>query len=72
MSYLIVGSNCPSTWWLEGASDTPQVGGSTSDFGLKKSHSSISLKAHGQDPVSHHVQWTLVYGWAKPMFQSTS
>jgi hypothetical protein len=27
----------PSTWWLEGAGGTPQVGGSTPGLGLKKS-----------------------------------
>jgi hypothetical protein len=26
----------PSTWWLEGAGDTPQVRGSTPGLGLKK------------------------------------
>jgi hypothetical protein len=38
----------PSTWWLEGAGGTPQVGGSTPGLGLKKSYSPISLKAHGK------------------------
>jgi hypothetical protein len=38
----------PSTWWLEGTDDIPQVGGSTSGLRLKKSHSSISLKVHGK------------------------
>jgi hypothetical protein len=37
-----------STWWLEGAGGTPQVGGSTFSLGLKKSHSPISHKAHGK------------------------
>jgi hypothetical protein len=55
-------ANGPSTWWLEGASGTPQVGGSTVGLGLKKSHSPIPLKAHGQGPASRHGQWALVYG----------
>jgi hypothetical protein len=46
----------PSTWWLEGASGTPQVGGSTPDLGLKKFHSPIPLKALGQGPANRHGQ----------------
>jgi hypothetical protein len=41
----------PSTWWLESAGGTPQVGGSTPGLGLKKSHSPIPLKAHGKGPA---------------------
>jgi hypothetical protein len=55
-------ANGPSTWWLEGA---------TSGLGLKKSHSSIPLKAHGQGPASRYGQRALLYRWAKSMFQST-
>jgi hypothetical protein len=52
---------------------TPQVETSTPGLGLKKSHSPIPFKAHGQGPaVGHHGLRTLVYGWAKPIFQSTS
>jgi hypothetical protein len=34
----------------------------TLGLGLKKFHSPISLKAHGQGPVSRHGQRALVYG----------
>jgi hypothetical protein len=48
-------ANGPSTWWLEGA---------TSGLGLKKLHSSIPLKAHGQGPTSHHgLQSTRTGPW---------
>jgi hypothetical protein len=42
-------ANGPSTWWLEGASGTPQVGGSTAGLGLKNPtrqfHSKHMVKA---------------------------
>jgi hypothetical protein len=54
----MLSTNSPSTWWLEGASGTPQVGGSTPGLGLKKSHSPIPLKAHSQGLTSRHGRAT--------------
>jgi hypothetical protein len=53
------------TWWLEGASGTPQVGGFDPRLGVKKIPLANSTQSTWSRPASHHGQRALVYGWAK-------
>jgi hypothetical protein len=48
---ICIAAKGPSTWWLEGVGGTPQIGGLTTGLELKKSHSSIPIKAYGKGPA---------------------